>query len=88
MEAFTKRNVAKYIVTALVAGKTAGLTRDAIADHTRFDRDDTVVEIVGTVVGWGVSQKVKPYTDRAVDKTADWYTTRKDKKNQDKTENE
>lgn len=85
MQAFTPRNVAKYVVKAIVAGKTAQLTEQAITDHTQFDEDDLVVDITGTVVGWYVASKLKPYTDVMVDKTADWINARKAQKTQTDT---
>lgn len=69
--AFTPRNVAKYIAVAIVHGKTAQLTEDAITDHTQFEEDDMIVNIGSHVVGWYVSHKLKPITDKMVDVTAD-----------------
>lgn len=69
--AFTARNVAKYVVKAAIHGKVQQLTADAIVDYTRFEEDDKVVDISSHVVGWAVSDRLKPYTDKMVDKTAD-----------------
>ncbi len=85
MDLFTPRNVAKFIVKTLVAGKVSAMTEDAITNYTHFEEDDTVVHIASGVVGWYISDKLKPYTDNMVDKTADWLVARKDKKNQKDT---
>lgn len=71
MEAFTPRNVAKYVAKTLIAAKAAQLTEDAITNHTRFDDDDKIVNIGSGLVGWYVSDKLKPYSDKMVDKAAD-----------------
>jgi hypothetical protein len=74
---FTVRNVAKYAVKAAVQTKVAITTKHAIVDYTRFEEDDTVTSIGSHLVGWYVSDKVKPYTDKAVDKTADFITKKR-----------
>lgn len=74
---FTARNVAKFVLKSIVAGKTAKVTENAITDYTSFDEDDMVVDISGMVVGWYVSEKLKPVTDAIVDKTADYFVAKK-----------
>lgn len=71
MEAFTARNVAKFVIKTAVSMKTAQLTEEAITDHTKFEEDDIIVHIGGGLVGWYVADKLKPITDSVVDKTAD-----------------
>lgn len=84
MKEFTARNAAKFVVTAIVKKKASDITEDIIADYTRFEEDDMVVEITGTLVGWYIGDKVKPVTDKMVDKTADFISAKwqqmKDKK--------
>lgn len=84
---FTARNVAKYVVKAAVQAKVQTTARDTITDYTRFEEDDAVVKISSHLVAWYVSDKLKPYTDKAVDKTADFIAAKrqqmKDKKNPD-----
>jgi len=80
MPPFTPRNVAKMVVRATIQIKTAAFTRDAIANHTAFEATDTPVILVGGVTGWFVSEKVKPYTDLAVDKTADFVIDKREKR--------
>lgn len=74
---FTARNAAKYVVKAIIHFKTAQITEDVITDHTRFEEDDMIVDISGHLVGWYVSDKLKPVTDAMVDKTADFVVARK-----------
>ena len=78
--AFTARNVMKFIAKAVVAAKAADLTAEAIADHTRYEKDDTVVDIGSKVVGWYISDKLEPVTDRIVDTTADFITDQRTKR--------
>lgn len=84
--AFTPRNVTKYVVNTGIKLTVASLTRNAIVDHTEFDEDDKIVNITAAVVGWGVSDLVKPQTDKIVDKVADKVAERRaqraDKKQQ------
>lgn len=82
---FTPRNLAKDAVTSAIGMKVSQLTKDAIADYTRFDRDTIAVKIGSGIVGGIVANKLKPATDKMVDKTADYLAakreTRKAKKN-------
>lgn len=81
MPAFTPRNVSKFVVKAIVGQKATDLTRDVIVDHTQYEETDLAVKIPSRLVGWYIAEKVEPFTDRLVDKTADWYSARKSKKN-------
>ena len=80
---FTPRNVTKFVAKAAVAGYTAKFTANTVSDHTRFEEDDTLVDIGSTVVGWYVSEKLKPITDKVVDVTFDFVATQR-AKHQDK----
>jgi hypothetical protein len=75
---FTPRNVAKWVVRTVVYGKTAQLTKDAIVDHTEFEDDDMTVKISSGLVAWYVSAKLKPHTDKMVDKTADYVNAKRE----------
>lgn len=86
--AFTARNVAKFVLKSIVAGKTAQLTEKAIADYTQFEEDDMIVDIAGGVVGWYVSDKLKPVTDAIVDKTADFIVEKNEARKSRKTTEE
>jgi hypothetical protein len=82
---FTPRGAAKLVLSSLVAGKASDLTKHAVGDYTRFDDDSRVASLSGMVVGWYVSDKLKPVTNKIVDKTADFIVakreSRKAKKN-------
>jgi hypothetical protein len=71
MDKFTVRNATKFVVTAVIKAKAANVTEEIITDYTRFEEDDMVVDITGSLVGWYIGDKVKPITDKMVDKTAD-----------------
>lgn len=74
---FTSRNVAKFVVRTTIALQTSKLVKKPITDHTQFEEDDNVVTIATGLIGWYVSDKLKPYTDSMVDKTADWIVARR-----------
>jgi hypothetical protein len=74
---FTARNVAKYVVKATIHFKTAQFTEEVITDHTRFEEDDLIVDLSGHLVGWYISDKLKPVTDKMVDKTADFVVAKR-----------
>jgi hypothetical protein len=75
---FTPRNVAKFVVRTVIHGKTAQITRELIVDHSDFENDDMTVRISGNLVGWYVSAKLKPHTDKMVDKTADFIVAKRE----------
>lgn len=85
MSPFTPRNAAKYIAKAIVHGKVASVTEDIIIDYSRFEEDDTIVDISSHLVGWYVSDKLKPLTDKMVDKTADFVVAKRDARKAKKT---
>jgi hypothetical protein len=80
MPAFTARNVTKFIAKSIVAVKAAELTADAITDHTHYEEDDIVVDLGSKVIGWYVSEKLEPVTDKIVDTAADFITDRRTKR--------
>jgi hypothetical protein len=77
---FTPRNAAKFVVKAVVHFQTAKAVETVMVDYTRFEEDDMIVDISGHLVGWYVSDKLKPLTDKAVDKVADKIVERRAKK--------
>jgi hypothetical protein len=79
---FTPRNVAKWMVKATVQFKATKLVRNALVDYTEFESDDLVVKISSNVIGWGVSAKLQPVTDKLVDKTADFIVAKREEKKQ------
>jgi hypothetical protein len=88
MDAPTPRNLSKWAVSAAISWKTGKAVENTISDHTRFDSDDLIVELASGSIGWIVAYRAKPYTDKMVDKTADWISERRNKRNQDNTDKE
>jgi hypothetical protein len=86
MPPFTPRNVAKFVIKTTVQLKTASLVRTAIADRTSLETTDTPVVLTGSVVGWYVGHKVKPVTDKTVDKIADFAVAKRSKRQARKSE--
>jgi hypothetical protein len=91
MDEFTPRNAVKFVVTQVIKVKAAKKTESIITGYTSFDEDDLVVDIAGGLVGWYLGDLVKPYTDKVIDKAADFIVAKraemKAKKDQ-KTEEE
>lgn len=77
MDDFTPRNAVKFVARSFVAYQTGKLAEQTITDHTQFEEDDFVVDITGTVIGWYVSSKLKPVTDGAVDRVADFIAAKR-----------
>lgn len=73
---FTPRNVAKYVAKTIVYLKVTQISENAMIDYTRFEKDDLVVKIAPKVVAWYVSDKLKPVTDKMVDKSADFIVAK------------
>lgn len=71
MEAFTPRNVVKFVVTSTIQFKSHQFAKDAITDHTQFEKDDLVTKLGAGMASWYVTSTLKPHTDKLVDKTAD-----------------
>lgn len=81
---FTPRNVAKWLATSVIAHKTAKASSRIITDNTRFEEDDKIVEYPSHMIGWYVSSKLRPLSDKAVDATADWIAARREAKSDKK----
>jgi hypothetical protein len=79
MPEFTARNVAKFIAKAIVLSKTSDIAEDVITDYTRFEEDDLVVDIGSKCIGWYVSNKLEPVTNKIVDTGADFITEQRTK---------
>lgn len=74
---FTPRNVAKFVVVAVIAGNVSRFTETKLTEYTALEEDTLTGEIIGGTVGWFVSSQLKPYTDKAVDKTADYLAIKR-----------
>jgi hypothetical protein len=84
----TTRMIAKKVAQALVASQVARLTRGAITDYTRFDKDDMIVEVGSGTVGWLVSEYCAPVTDKIVDKASDYIVIKRGERKSKKTSEE
>lgn len=84
--AFTPRNVAKYAVKTVVHFQVARITHIQIVEHTSLDDDSKIVDAASHIVGWGVSDALKPRTDQMVDYVADKVAARRAKKQAKKSE--
>ena len=71
-DAFTVRNLGKWLAKSIVAAKAADLAEDALINHTNLDEDGHIVNLGSKAVGWYISSKLEPVTDKFVDKTADF----------------
>lgn len=80
---FTPRNVAKYAVTFVIKAKVGKFVKNVAEDYTSYERDDTIVRGSAYVISWGVSAKLKPYTDKVVDKTADYVAAKREQRRKD-----
>ena len=69
---YLTRQVAKWVLISLVDVKTTQITAETIADYTNYEKDDLIVKLGSGAVGMIVSAKIKPVTDAAVDRTADF----------------
>ena len=85
---FTPRNVAKVLVKSAIAMRTAKAAEQALTDYTPLEEGSMAADLTGYVAGWYLADKLKPITDKVVDKTADYIVTkreaRKAKKNTEK----
>jgi len=69
---FTARNVSKYIVKAAIQLNVQRIAKNALVDYVGLDPDGIPVKLGAHVIAWGVTDNLKPYTDKMVDKTADF----------------
>lgn len=77
---FTARNVVKFVAKAAIAAKTAELAADAMVDYTALEEDSATVKIGSRVIGWYISDKLEPVTDKMVDKSADFIAAQRAKR--------
>jgi hypothetical protein len=82
---FTPRNIVKFVAKSYVHSFTASVVEEQIVERTDHEEDDFIVQTTSHIAGWFVSERLKPVTDRMVDKAADWIVARKNAK---KTETE
>ena len=70
----TKLEIAKYAVSMIVSLKTAQICEQQVAQHTELDPDGIPVKVGCMVTGQLVAYKAKPFTDVAVERTAEWLS--------------
>lgn len=75
---FTVRSISKFVVNSIVVMKSTELAKDAMTDYTSLDEDSIAVRIGSKVIGAAVGSRLKPYTDKAVDKTADFVVAKRE----------
>ncbi len=77
----SKRYIAKTVAQTTV-GVSADIALETTIEKTTDINTDTIPCTVGTALfGWYVSEKLRPLTDSAVDRVADRWQSRKDRKN-------
>lgn len=74
----TPRDAAKYLANGLVIAKTDQVATNYMADHTRFEKDDTVVKLGAGLVATQVGMLLSPVTNKCVDVVADTIVTRRE----------
>jgi xanthine/uracil permease len=80
----TKTRIAQITVNVILTAKISRFTREAIATHTKYD-DESIPAIAGGVVVSGiVTSKTEPITDAKIAEIADWFTAKKEARNNNK----
>lgn len=82
----TVRGVVKHVASSAVGMGTSVFTAKTVDNYTRFEKEDFIVKLGAGAVGFIVATKVTPYTDMAVDKTADFITAKYEARKTKKTE--
>lgn len=73
----TPRGIAKYLATGIVGHRASKLAENVIVDHTRLEKDTMIVDLSTGLIGAVVATKLRPLTDAAVDKTADFIVAKR-----------
>lgn len=76
------RKIAKKVAHMTVALNVASQVRTQVTEHSDVESDSIMLQIGAMVVGELVAAQTDPYTNAAVDKTADWWQNRKNNKNE------
>lgn len=75
---FTPRNVVKYVVKTAIYLKVSERAAEAMTDYTCLEEDSITVKLGSKVIGWAVADTAKPYTDKLVDKTANFINAKRE----------
>ena len=78
--AFTARNVAKWVANSIITVKVADIAADTITGYTRFEEDSLTVKLGSGAIGWFVASRLEPVTDKVVDKAADFISEQRTKR--------
>lgn len=81
----TPRETAKFVISTAIAAKATSVAEDNIVEHTRYEEDDLIVVVGSKVIGMYTSAILKPFTDKAVDKTADFVLAKREARKAKKT---
>jgi hypothetical protein len=73
----TPRTVAVYLIQGAISMKVTQIARDTMVDNTRFENDDIIVKLGSGAVGMVAAGIVKPHTEKAVDKIADYLVAKR-----------
>jgi len=80
METFTVRGAAKFVVNGAIVIKSTSIAKDLMTDYTALEEDSMTIRLGSKVIGSFVGTKLKPTTDKIVDKTADFIVAKRNKK--------
>lgn len=76
----SKTEIAKMAVQLVISAKTTAFARNQITDRTNMNPDGIPVTLTSQTIGWLVGVQVRPFTDKAVDKTIEKYQAWRTKK--------
>ena len=71
------RQVAKWAVISAIDVTTTRFVANTAENYTRFDKDNLLVRLGSGAIGMVVCANVKPVTDKFVDKTADFVSSKR-----------
>lgn len=83
-----KRKTAKKILHMVVALNVTKQVKGLITENTDLESDSIPLTIGCWFVGQTVASYTDPYTNQAVDKTADWWIAKQEKKKQEAAKKE
>lgn len=75
----SKRQIAKFATRGIVTSAVAQASNKTMTTVIDPDTDfcEKNIETGSSIIGYVVSLKLRPYTDAAVDRVADWHINRK-----------
>jgi len=71
------RKLAKFLVISTISYKTTELAKSIADDYTQFEKDSLAVKLGSGAISLVVTSKLKPHTDKLVDKTADFIDAKR-----------